>query len=194
MSQIKKCWAISSIIYLIFLLFDSFMRDPYMGFLLQSLVIPFGYLFLEILNFSALFWFSYKNQKTALLTFNIGLAFVRTYLLASPFFQLSELQSIYANQASNHFLRDCLINCLYLLIVVQWIVLSFLLRKENKLIRKNEILSRPEHQKAMQDLAVVNNLADLPSKFIESVHQYPQIEKELKKIYEQRQLDRFKGD
>lgn len=159
------------------------------GLIFVTLVIPFGYLFIEILNFIALCFFSYIRNGTALLTLNMGLNVLRAYLVLVPFLLWKEVLPYYANNPGKNFLLDALISCLYFLIIVQWFVFSFKLRKENKLIIKNKMLSDPECQRLIQELKTVSNFDELSLKYGESVRTFPQIASAFKKIYQQRQIE-----
>lgn len=192
-SNIKKYWLLSSILYFTYELVDAFLVDSRLSFNLQlgslTLLIPFGYLFIEVLNFVGLFLFSYKKKGTGLLTLNMGLSIARMCALSTPFWLWQEFVDVYATRKDGQLLIDSIALCVCFLIVLQWLVFSFKLRKENKLISENEILSHPEHLASMQDLKAVSNLDDLLPKYGECVRNYPQIASALKKIYKQRRLD-----
>lgn len=197
-TKIKKYWLGASVLYFVSQLFDAYLGDPYLHseFRFQSLVliIPFGYLGLEILNFIGLFLFSYKKQGTSLLTLNMIVAAARLGAIISPLLFWREISAVYANRTNGQFAVDSLVSFIYFLILAQWLVFSFKLRKENAEIRKNELLSHPECQKCMQDLKTANHLEDLSLRYGASVQSYPQIAGVLKKIYEQRRLELSQTD
>ena len=95
----------------------------------------------------------------------------------------------HTNKTESHSLIDRLILCVYFLIILQWFIFSFKLRKENKLIRTNEILLHPECQRFIHELKAVNNLDELSIKYGESVRACPQIASTFKKIYEERLVE-----
>ena len=151
-SQLKKYWLLSSSLYFIALLVDAFIGDPDLHFNITfgkiELLIPFGYLFLESLNFAALFLFSYRKNGTALLTLNMLLNLFRIYTVLLPLLYWNEISVVYANR-EGQLLLDSLISALYLSIFLQWFLFSFKLRTANKFARKNEISPDSEQQKAM---------------------------------------------
>lgn len=192
-SFIKKYWLLSSIVYFASQLIDAFIVNPYMefefGLIFVAIVVPFGYLVIEILNFIALYFFSCLKHGTTLLTLNMGLSIIRAYVVAYPFWHWKEILAHYANNPEKHLALDVLISVVYFLIIIQWFVFSFKLRKENKLIIMNEILSDPQCQRLIQELKTVSNFDELSLKYGESVRTRPQVASTFKKIYQQRQIE-----
>lgn len=192
-STIKKYWLISSLVYLIMLLTDSFLTNPLMEFELglfsAVIIIPFGYLFIEGLNFLALYLFSYKKNGTILLNLNIVLSLVRAFTIILTFLSWKDVLTYYANNPQKSLLSGMFFLGVYFLIIMQWIFFSLKLRKSNKSAIMDEILSDPQLQKSMQELKAVNNSEDLNLKYGECVRSHPQIAKVFKKIYKQRKLE-----
>ena len=183
----------SSLLYFVSLLVDAFSIDPYVNVELRlgssSLIIPFGYLFIESLNFTGLFFFSYKKNGTVLLTSNMILTLLRLYIVISPIWLWESVSATYVNQPASKLLIDVIVSALYFLIYLQWFVFSYKLRNANKLQKKNELLSRPEHQSTMQELQAITDLEELAVKYGASVRNYPQIASALKKLYEQKKTE-----
>jgi hypothetical protein len=193
-SSIKKYWLLLSIVYFGSQLIDAFLGNPSMDFELGlfyiTLLIPFGYLFIEISNFIALYFFSYVKHGTVLLTLNMGLSILRALVVAFPFWFWKEIVAMYADNPDKNLLSDTLISCVYFLIIVQWFVFSFMLRKENILIKKkNEMLADPESQRLIQELRIASNLDELSLKYGESVRTRPQNASAFKKIFQQREIE-----
>jgi hypothetical protein len=192
-SKLKKYWLLSSILYFVSLLVDAFTAHPYMYFELTLgsliLLIPFGYLFIESLNFTGLFLFSYKKNGTVLLTSNMILTLIRMGVATSPLWLWESVSTTYANQPASKLLIDSLVSALYFLTLLQWFIFSYKLRSANKLAKKNELLSQPEHQSSMQELQAVTDLEELAVKYGASVRNYPQIAGVLKEIYKRRKIE-----
>jgi hypothetical protein len=187
--KIKKQWLVSSFLYFTFLILSCLPGDSYfsleLGFGSKTVVIPFGYLVIESLNFLGLFLFSWKKDGTMLLSLNMLLSVFRICMVI---FYLGRLQ-----QSSSRLLTDSLILIFYLLLFVQWFIFSFKLRRANKLLKKNKALSHPEHRRVIQELQMINNLEELCVSYGNSVRSCPQIAGELKKVYTQRKLDLSKS-
>lgn len=164
------------------------MGDPYMPLEL-FLVIPFGYLLLEILNFIALYFFSYLRQGTILLTVNMGLSILRASVIVFAFWHWEVTSAFYANNPDKSFALDTIISVIYLVIIIQWFVFSIMLRRENKLIKKNKILSDPECHGWIQELNTARNLEELFLKYGESIRSYPKGAWAFEKIFLQRQIE-----
>ena len=192
-TSVKKIWLLSSIVYLASMLIDAFKGDPYMPFEFQllfvNLVVPFGYLIIETLNFIALYLFSYVKNGTILLTLNMGLSLARIGVWTFPFWFWKNTLAFYENTPDRSLLIDILVTCVYLLIIIQWFVISLKLRRENKIIKMNEMLSHPESQRLIQELKAATNLDELSVKYGESCRALPQIAKALAIIYHQRQAE-----
>ena len=183
--KVKKQWLVSSFFYFTFLILSCLPGDPYFSFELglgsKTVVIPFGYLVVEGLNFLGLFLFSWKKDGTVLLSLNMLLSVFRICMVI---FSLGHLQEF-----SSRLLTDSLILIFYLLLFVQWFVFSFKLRRANKLLKKNKTLVHPEHRRVIQELQMINNLEELFDSYGNSVRSCPQIAGELKKVYTQRKLE-----
>jgi hypothetical protein len=185
--KIKRQWLVSSLFYFVFLLLSCLPIDPYftfeftleLGLISKTLLIPFGYLVIESLNFLGLFFFSYKKEGTALLTLNMLLSVFRMYAAAVALWHLKEISE------AAHFIL-----IFSILLSLQWCIFSFKLRRENQLLKVNKrILADPELEQAIQDLQRIDNLKELSNSYNNSIRTYPEIHKMLKKVYAQRKLD-----
>ncbi len=147
-SSIKKYWLFSSLVYFGVLLLDSFLGDPSMSFEFSFIdniwVIPFGYLFLEGVNIICLYFFSYRGCGTTLLAWNMALCLVRASLGLVPFRMWQDYLALYADKTTTLLIIDLSLLFVYFAICVQWFYFSYQLRKENKSLRKNELLSQPD--------------------------------------------------
>ncbi len=154
------------------------------------LTIPFGYFFIETVNFIAMYYFSYVRHGTGLLTLNIIIDVFRVcFVMTAPIFFWNEIFVYYANNLNKNFALDVLLSCVYFLAIVQWVLFSFKLRNENKLMAENEILSMPEYQELVQELKTLTDVEELYRKYGECVRTYPHIAGAFKRIYNQRQIE-----
>ena len=182
LSKIKKFWLISSTIYVGYLLINGFLYDHLLryelGLIFFTLVIPFGYLILVVLDLFALYRFFIKKQGTVWLSLNMTMAIARIGFILSLNAMISSVP-----QWGPYFM------ILHLLLTAQWLVFSFLLRRENILMRKTMILDHPEYQAALKEIALVANVEDLNSKYGECVRNNPRISGALKKNYKKKLLE-----
>ncbi len=196
-SSIKKYWLFSSILYLALLLLDTFLADSEMSFNFEffSLIlsIPFGYLALEVLNFTALYLFSCRKNGTKLLTLNMILSLFRMVVLLLAFWFWEQVKATYQEYPERNFVTDMSLSVVYFLVTAQWFFFSYKLRRENKIIRKNTILSQvmslPECQALIEELKSEKEVNALSSKYYECLQSYPQIANTFEKIYKQREIE-----